>query len=63
MGTASLNDEQNRLGGITLGKLADLVGCPLDPPTADPADLQDLNPAFTMAGGRVADDPDQMLAR
>jgi predicted amidohydrolase YtcJ len=63
MGTAALNHEQDRLGSITPGKLADLVGYPVDPTFADAADLADLTPAFTMAGGRVTHDPDQRLAK
>jgi predicted amidohydrolase YtcJ len=63
MGTAALNHEQERLGSITPGKLADLVAYRLDPTTADAADLADLTPAFTMTGGRVTHDPDQRLAR
>jgi predicted amidohydrolase YtcJ len=63
MGTAALNHEQDRLGNIGPGKLADLVAYHLDPTTADAADLADLTPAFTMTGGRVTHDPDQRLAR
>jgi predicted amidohydrolase YtcJ len=63
MGTARLNHEQGRLGSITPGKLADLVGYPLDPLGADPDDLAELTPAFTIAGGRATHDPDKRLAR
>ena len=63
MGTARLNHEQGRLGSITPGKLADLVGYPLDPLSADPDDLAELTPAFTIAGGRATHDPDKRLAR
>ena len=63
MGTAALNHEQDRLGSIAPGKLADLVGYPLDPLSAEAADLEHLTPAFTVAGGRVTHDPDQRLAR
>jgi predicted amidohydrolase YtcJ len=63
MGAAALNHEQDRLGGITPGKLADLVGYPLDPLSADPAELAHLTPVFTMTGGRVTHDPEQRLAR
>ena len=45
------------------GKLADLVGYPVDPTAADAAGLADLTPAFTMTGGRVTHDPDQRLAK
>jgi predicted amidohydrolase YtcJ len=62
MGTAALNHEQHRLGSITAGKLADLVAYPLDPLTADPADLAELTPAFTMMGGRATYDPGKRLA-
>jgi predicted amidohydrolase YtcJ len=62
MGTAALNHEQHRLGSITPGKLADLVGYPADPLTADPDDLAELAPAFTMMGGRATYDPDKRLA-
>ena len=63
MGTAALNHEQDRLGSITPGKLADLVAYPLDPLTADPGDLAELTPAFTMMGGRATHDPDKRLVR
>jgi hypothetical protein len=61
MGTAALNHEQDRLGSITAGKLADLVAYPADPFTADPDDLAELTPAFTIVGGRAVHDPDGML--
>jgi hypothetical protein len=63
MGTAALNHEQDRLGSITPGKLADLVGYPADPLAADPDDLAELTPAFTMVGGQPTYDPDKRLAR
>lgn len=63
MGTARLNHEQDRLGSITPGKLADLVGYPADPLAADPAELTELTPAFTMVGGRPTYDPDRRLTR
>jgi predicted amidohydrolase YtcJ len=63
MGTAALNHEQDRLGSITPGKLADLVAYPLDPLAADPDDLAELTPAFTIVGGRATHDPDKRLAR
>jgi len=63
MGTARLNHEQDRLGSITPGKLADLVGYPVDPLAADPDDLAGLTPAVTMVGGLPTHDPDKRLAR
>jgi predicted amidohydrolase YtcJ len=57
MGTARLNHDQDRLGGIAPGKLADLVAYPADPMTADLDDLPGLTPAFTIVGGRVVHDP------
>ena len=63
MGTARLNHEQDRLGSVTPGKLADLVGYPADPLAADPDDLAALTPAFTIVGGRATHDPDKRLAR
>jgi predicted amidohydrolase YtcJ len=63
MGTARLNHEQDRLGSITPGKLADLVGYPADPLVADPDDLAELTPAFTLVGGKPVHDPDKRLAR
>jgi predicted amidohydrolase YtcJ len=63
MGTARLNHEQDRLGSITPGKLADVVGYPADPLAADPDDLAELTPAFTIVGGRATHDPDKRLAR
>jgi predicted amidohydrolase YtcJ len=62
-GTAALNGEADRVGSITPGKLADLVGYPADPLAADPDGLKDLTPAFTMVGGRATHDPDKRLAR
>jgi predicted amidohydrolase YtcJ len=61
MGTARLNHDQDRLGSITPGKLADLVAYPADPLTADLDDLPGLTPAFTLVGGRVVHDPDGRL--
>jgi predicted amidohydrolase YtcJ len=62
MGTAALNHEQDRLGSVTPGKLADLVAYPLDPLAADPDDLPELTPAFTIVGGRATHDPAKRLA-
>ena len=62
MGTAALNHEQHRLGSITPGKLADLVAYRTDPLLADPDDLAELTPAFTMVGGRAVSDPEGMLS-
>jgi predicted amidohydrolase YtcJ len=61
MGTARLNHDQDRLGSITPGKLADLVAYPADPFTADVDDLPGLTPAFTIVGGRPVHDPDRRL--
>jgi hypothetical protein len=63
VGTAALNGEAGRLGSITPGKLADLVGYPADPLAADPDDLPGLTPALTIVGGRATHDPDKRLAR
>ena len=63
VGTAELLGESDRLGSIAPGKLADLVAYPLDPLAADPADLHDLKPAFTMVGGNPTHDPNHLLAR
>jgi predicted amidohydrolase YtcJ len=57
MGTAALNHEQDRLGSITPGKLADIVAYPADPLTADLDDLSGLAPAFTIVDGRAVHDP------
>jgi hypothetical protein len=61
MGTARLNHDEDRLGSITPGKLADIVAYPADPLTADIDDLPGLTPAFTIIGGRPAHDPDGRL--
>jgi predicted amidohydrolase YtcJ len=61
IGTARLNHEQDRLGSITPGKLADLVAYPTDPLTADPDELVELTPTFTIVEGRAVHDPDGML--
>ena len=42
MGTAALNHEQDGLGSIAPGKLADLVAYPIDPASADTSALADL---------------------
>jgi predicted amidohydrolase YtcJ len=63
IGTARLNHEQDRLGSITPGKLADLVAYPADPLTADADDLAELTPTFTLVGGRAVHDPDGLLSR
>jgi predicted amidohydrolase YtcJ len=60
-GTARLNRDQDRLGGISPSKLADLVAYPTDPLTADPNDLADLTPIFTIVGGRPVHDPGGIL--
>jgi predicted amidohydrolase YtcJ len=62
VGTARLNHEQDRLGSITPGKLADIVAYPIDPLTADPEDLAELTPTFTIVGGRAEYDPGGMLS-
>jgi predicted amidohydrolase YtcJ len=62
MGTARLNHDQDRLGSITPGKLADIVAYPADPLTADLDDLPGLTPAFTIVGGRPVHDPGGLLA-
>jgi len=61
MGTARLNHDQDRLGSITPGKLADIVAYPADPLTADLDDLPGLTPAFTIVGGRAVHDPGGLL--
>jgi predicted amidohydrolase YtcJ len=58
---AALNHEQGRLGSITPGKLADLIAYPIDPLTADPDDLAELTPTFTIVGGRAVHDPGDVL--
>jgi predicted amidohydrolase YtcJ len=63
IGTARLNHEQDRLGSITPGKLADLVAYPTDPLTASPDDLAELTPTFTIVGGRGVQDPSGILSR
>jgi len=63
VGTAALNHETGRLGSITPGKLADLAGYSADPLAADPDDLAELTPVFTIVGGRATHDPDKRLAR
>jgi predicted amidohydrolase YtcJ len=62
LGTAALNGEADRLGSITPGKLADLVAYPVDPLAADPDDLAELTPAFTMVGGKAVHDPGKRLS-
>jgi predicted amidohydrolase YtcJ len=62
VGTARLNHEQDRLGTITPGMLADLVAYPIDPLTTDPDDLAELTPIFTMVGGRAEHDPGGILS-
>jgi hypothetical protein len=61
LGTAELSGDSDRLGSVTPGKLADLVGYPADPLAVDPDDLAKLSPAFTMVGGRAVHDPSGLL--
>ena len=61
-GTAELNGDQDKLGSITPGKLADLVAYPADPLTVGADELPGLTPAFTMVGGRPVHDPDGRLS-
>ena len=61
MGTARLNHDQDRLGSITPGKLADIVAYPADPLATDLDDLPGLTPAFTIVGGRPVHDPAGLL--
>jgi predicted amidohydrolase YtcJ len=61
LGTARLNHDQDRLGSIAAGKLADIVAYPADPLTADVDDLPGLTPVFTIIGGRPVHDPDGRL--
>jgi predicted amidohydrolase YtcJ len=61
MGTARLNHDQDRLGSITPGKLADIVGYIADPLTADLDDLPGLTPAFTIVGARAVHDRGGLL--
>lgn len=58
IGTHAVGDRAVR---ITPGKLADLVGYSLDPLAADPDDLAELTPTFTITGGRAVHDPSGML--
>lgn len=60
-GTAELNGEAGKLGSISPGKLADLVGYPIDPLAAEADDLADLRPALTILAGKPAYDPDKRL--
>jgi predicted amidohydrolase YtcJ len=61
LGSARLNGEADRAGSIDPGKLADLIAYPIDPLTAEPDDLVDLTPTFTIVGGRSTYDPDRRL--
>ena len=61
LGTARLNHEADRLGSVSPGKLADLVAYGADPMTADPDDLAQLTPVFTIVGGQVMHDPGGLL--
>ena len=53
--------EYDRPGSITPGKLAGLVGYPIDPLAAAPDDLAELTPACTVVGGRAVNDPGGLL--
>jgi predicted amidohydrolase YtcJ len=63
IGTSRLNHEQDRLGSIAPGKLADIVAYPTDPLIADPDDLAELSPIFTIVGGQAVHDPGGILSR
>ncbi|WP_405133141.1 amidohydrolase [Nocardia sp. NBC_01388] len=53
---AFLADSDSR-GSLTPGRLADLTIWNLDPTTATPEQLQDLNPTHTIIGGRLIHQP------
>jgi predicted amidohydrolase YtcJ len=61
MGTARLDGEADRRGSVAPGKLADLVGYPLDPLAVEPDRLAELTPTFTIVGGRTVHDPEGRL--
>jgi predicted amidohydrolase YtcJ len=63
VGTAELNGDQDKLGSLTPGRLADVVAYPADPLAISPGDLPGLTPVFTMVGGRPVHDPGGLLAR
>jgi predicted amidohydrolase YtcJ len=62
MGTARLNGEADRRGSVAPGKLADLVAYDEDPFDVDVDRLHDLEPVFTVVGGRVVHDPQRRLS-
>jgi len=61
MGTARLDGEADRRGSVAPGKLADLVAYRVDPLSADPDSLAELEPTFTIVGGGATHDPDGRL--
>lgn len=61
LGSAQLNGEADKLGSIVPGKLADIVAYPVDPLSAEPDEVADLGPAFTIVGGRPVHDPGHRL--
>jgi predicted amidohydrolase YtcJ len=63
MGTARLNHEQDRLGSISPGKLADLVAYPADPLTTDADDLAELTPSSLSSAARLSTTPAASSAR
>jgi predicted amidohydrolase YtcJ len=60
-GTARLYREDDRLGTLEAGRLADLVAYEADPLAVDADALPSLEPTFTIVGGRVVHDPRDRL--
>jgi predicted amidohydrolase YtcJ len=58
---AELLGEHDRLGTLQPGRLADLAAYRADPITCPIDDVPALRPAFTLIGGRVVHDPEELL--
>jgi predicted amidohydrolase YtcJ len=58
---AQLNGDAGILGSLQPGKLADIVGFHKDPVTCPTDDLYNLQPSFTIVGGRPVFDPDGLI--
>jgi predicted amidohydrolase YtcJ len=61
VGSAQFYWEEDRLGTLQPGRLADLMAYRKDPITCPIDDILNLRPVLTIVGGRVVHDPDALI--